>query len=347
MTAQHSSSTSSKPGTRTGGGLLLALVAAAAFGSSGVFATSLLDAGWTPGSAVFVRILGAAVLLAVPAALALRGRWSLLRAAWRQVLLYGALAVALPQAAFFFAVEHLAVGVALLLEYLGLVLVVCWVSITRRRRPTRATTLGVLLALAGLVLVLDLPAVLGAGAPFSAVGVAWGLLAAVGLASFFVMSSATEVSGGEALPPLALAGGGLVVAAALFGLLGLLGVLPMSFATDDVQLAGTAFPWWVPVLELGLVAAATAYVAGIAAARLLGATVASFVGLAEVVFAVVFAWLLLAQLPSTTQLAGGVVLLAGVVVARLEQVRGEGGDAPGAVAGTAPEEPGTGVRLVA
>lgn len=299
-------------------GLLLALVAAASFGSSGVFAKSLLESGWTPGSAVFVRILGAALVLAVPTALTLRGQWWRLRRGWRQVVLYGALAVALPQAAFFFAVEHLAVGVALLLEYLGLVLVVAWVSLSGRSLPTRATVLGVVLALAGLVLVLDLPAVLGAGAEFSMVGVAWGLLAAVGLASFFVMSSESD---DDALPPLALAGGGLVVAALLFGVLGVTGLLPMSFSSSDVALAGAALPWWVPVLELGLVAAATAYVTGIAAARLLGATLASFVGLGEVLFAVLFAWLLLAELPSAVQLAGGVLLLAGVVVARLDQVR--------------------------
>lgn len=304
------------PGTTTG--LVAALVAAAAFGSSGAFAKVLLDAGWTPGSAVFVRILGAALLLLGPTLVAMRGRWGLLRTGWHQVVVYGAMAVALPQLAFFLAVQTLPVGVALLLEYLGLVLVVVWLSLVQRRLPSRAILLGVALALGGLALVLDLPAVLGSGAGLSLVGVAWGLLAAVGLASFFLLSSPDHEA---SLPPLALAGLGLVVAALLFGVLGLVGVLPMTFATTPVQLGATTLPWWVAVLELAVVAAATAYVAGIVAARLLGPTVASFLGLAEVLFAVLFAWVLLAELPTAVQLVGGVLILAGVVVVRLEQVR--------------------------
>jgi drug/metabolite transporter (DMT)-like permease len=58
-------------------------------------------------------------------------------------------------------------------------------------------------------------------------------------------------------------------------------------------------------------------VLGIVGARLLGSTLASFVGLTEVLFAVLFAWLLLAELPGVLQLVGGAVLLSGVVVVRL------------------------------
>ena len=58
------------------------------------------------------------------------------------------------------------------------------------------------------------------------------------------------------------------------------------------------------------------YVSGILATRALGARLASFVALLEVLFSVVFAWLLLGQLPSEIQLLGGVLLLAGVIVVR-------------------------------
>lgn len=313
------------------GGLLVALLSAATFATSGPFAKSLLETGWTPGSTVFLRIAGAAALLLVPTVRALSGRWHLLRRSWHQVLVYGAMAVALPQLAFFYAVESLSVGVALLLEYLGLVLVVAYQAVARRRLPALPTLLGIVLAVSGLVLVLDLPGMLrGGGVEISGIGVAWGLLAAVGLASYFLMSGASHE---ESLPPLALAGSGLVVAAVAFGVLGLVGVLPMTFHTTDVVLAGAELPWWVPVLELGAVAAATAYVTGIVAARLLGAKVASFVGLSEVLFAVLFAWLLLGELPGLVQLAGGLLILAGVVAVRLE----EGRDAPGedVAAGTA------------
>ncbi len=298
----------------TSAGILIALVSAATFATSGPFAKSLLVTGWTPGSVVFLRIAVGALLLLVPTVRALEGRWHLLRRDWSQVLAFGLLAVALPQLAFFYAVEHLSVGVALMLEYLGMVLVVVWQAALRRRLPGRATALGVVLALVGLALVLD---VFG-GVRIDGIGVAWGLLAAVGLASYFLMSESTQET---ALPPLALAGGGLVVGAVAFAVLGVTGVLPMEFSDAPAQLSGFTMPWWAAVLELGVIAAATPYVTGITATRVLGAKLASFVGLSEVLFTVLFAWLLLGELPRPVQLVGGLFILAGVVAVRAEESR--------------------------
>jgi len=75
--------------------------------------------------------------------------------------------------------------------------------------------------------------------------------------------------------------------------------------------------WWVPLLLLGLVTAAFAYATGIAASRRLGSRVASFVALLEVIAAVVFAWLLVDQLPGPLQLVGGLLVIGGVVAVKL------------------------------
>ena len=75
----------------------------------------------------------------------------------------------------------------------------------------------------------------------------------------------------------------------------------------------------MPVLGLSLLAAAIAYVAGIGAARRLGAKLASFIGMSEVLFAILFAWLLLGQLPAAVQFLGGVFILAGVTVVRIDE----------------------------
>jgi drug/metabolite transporter (DMT)-like permease len=50
--------------------------------------------------------------------------------------------------------------------------------------------------------------------------------------------------------------------------------------------------------------------AGIAAARRLGAKLASLIGIAEVFFAVLYAWLLLGQRPSAMEFTGGAFILA-------------------------------------
>ena len=89
----------------------------------------------------------------------------------------------------------------------------------------------------------------------------------------------------------------------------------------DVTLLETQVSWLVPVLGLALVAAVFAYITGIAGARLLGAKVASFVGLTEVLFAVVFAWVLLGQSLGTMQMTGGVLVLVGIALVRLDEFR--------------------------
>ena len=294
-------------------GLVLVLLSAASFATSGSFAGSLIAAGWTPGAAVIFRLVIAAVVLTVPAALSLRGRWSLLRSGAPMVLVYGVVAVAGAQYAYFNAVAHLSVGVALLLEYQGTILVVAWMWLRHGRRPRPVVLAGAAVALAGLALVLD---VVG-GFQLDGVGVVWGLVAAVGLATFYVLAA----DDAQPLPPLALSCVGLWVGAVVMLATVAAGLVPYRTTTAPVQLAGQHVSWLVPVLGLAIVAAAFGYVLGTLGARLLGATLASFVGLAEVLFAVAFAWLFIGQVPTVVQAIGGVVVVAGVALVRLGELR--------------------------
>ena len=302
-------------------GLLLALVSAASFGLSGALARGLFDTGWTAGAVVLVR-LGLGTLAVAPFALMdLRGRWHVLRSHAGLVLLYGAVPMALAQFAYFSAVARMAVGPALLIEYTAPAAVVVWLWLRRGERPTRMTVSGAAVCLVGLVLVLDLIA----GPSLNPIGVGWALLAMVGAASYFVLGS----DGIAAVPPVGLAGCGLAAATASLGLLGAVGLLPLHASTASPHYAGVHVPWWLPLLALGAVTCAVAYCAGVAAIRRLGSRVASFVGLLEVVSGVVWAWLLLTQVPGLLQLVGGVLLLAGIVVVRLGERRAPG--APGAL----------------
>lgn len=252
-------------------------------------------------------------MLAVPAAIAMRGRWGVLRRDGVMVALFGLIAVAGCQLFFFNAVQTLSVGVALLLEYLGTVLVVGWLWIRHGNKPRRLTTAGAAMALVGLVLLLDL---IG-DTRLDPVGVLWALGAAFGLATYFILSAKTN----NDLPPIAVASAGMTVGAVTLIGLGVAGLLPMSATYGDVNIAGHHTSWLVPVIGLSLLAAAIAYVAGIGAARLLGPKMASFVGLTEVIFGVLFAWLLLAELPTAVQLAGGLLIVAGVALVRVDEMR--------------------------
>ena len=312
-------------------GLLLAVLSAAAFGTAGVFAAGLLDAGWSAGSAVTVRMGLAALALTAPAALQLRGRWSLLRANAGAVLAFGALAVALPQLAYFSAVARLSVGVALLLEYSAVLLVVLWTWARLGQRPSAVTSAGVVVALAGLVLVLDV----AGGARLDPVGIVWGLVAALGLAAYFA-----PLRPDRGRPPAAgqrVGGPGRRRAAARRGRAGPRRPLADGGVRRRVrrqvdQLAG-AGPG--PVAARGGVRLRhrdrRRPPPGVAAQLLRGAR--------RVLFAVVFAWLALGQRPGTVQLVGGIVVLAGIVLVRLGER--PAGEPTGAVV---PDPVGTPVR---
>ncbi|WP_035858862.1 EamA family transporter [Cryptosporangium arvum] len=300
-------------------GLGIALVSALSFGTAGSFGDSLMSTGWTSGAVVTTRIALAALILTGPALVLLRGRWRALWSSAGLIAFYGAIAVAGCQLFFFNAVQHLDVGVALLLEYMGIVLVVLWMWARHRRRPGRLTVVGMVAAVVGLVLVLD------PSGGLDPIGLMWGLLAGAGLAVYFVVSARQD----DAVPPLVVAWGGMVVGALVLGVAALVGVLPMGTASVDVELFGQQVSWLVPVIGLSVVAAAIAYSTGVIAARLLGATVASFVGLTEVLFAVLFAALSVGQIPGVMQLIGGLVVLAGVALVKATENKGDAEPAAG------------------
>lgn len=297
-------------------GLPWALVSAATFGFSGPLGSSLLEAGWSSGATTLLRIAGAAVLM-LPVGLVLLRRHRPTGACARTVLAYGVFAVAGAQLCFFYALQHLSVGVALLLEFLAPVLLVGWTWFRTRRAPSATTFGGCALALVGLTFVVDL---FGASR-VDLVGIAWGLAAAVCVCVYFLLPAG---GGEDSMPPLLMISGGMVVGAVLLTVTGLAGITPLRAGAPTAALGGIAMSWLVIGAMLVVVSTVVAYVSGVVAIRRLDTRVASFVGLSEVLFGVLAAWLLVSQIPTLTQLFGGVLILAGIVVIRRAEIRGSG-----------------------
>ena len=135
---------------------------------------------------------------------------------------------------------------------------------------------------------------------------------AIGAAAYFVLSA----QGGD-LPGTVLACGGLLIGGLILIMAGTIGIVPLHATTHQVVFADFTTPWWIPILLIGIVTAAIAYVTGIAATRRLGSRLASFVALTEVLAALIFAWALLGEAPRPIQLLGGALILIGVVAVRL------------------------------
>ncbi|MFT2708369.1 EamA family transporter [Clavibacter zhangzhiyongii] len=291
-------------------GLVLAIVAAASFGLSGAFVKPLLESGWSPVAAVTLRaLIGGAVL--APVALAqLRGDLRPVLRAWRRVLGMALVGVAGAQGMYFAAIERIPVGTAILIEFMAPLLLVAVAWAVSRRRPAVPVLLGSVAAAGGLALVVS-PS--GGGA-LDPVGVLLAIGAMVGCAGYFAIAA----QGADGLPPVALAAAGLLVAAAVLGLVGLTGILPSTGSVADVTVLGNVVPWWVPMLVVGVVATALAYGAGITGSAMLGSRLASFVGLLEVAAAGAWAWLLLDEELTALQLVGGVLIVAGIVAVRFD-----------------------------
>ena len=295
------------------GGLALAITSAASFGLSGSLARSLPDLGWSPAAVVATRVGGAFLVLLIPCLFLIRRIGLPTGKQTARILAYGLVAVALAQLCFFSAVQYLSVGVALLLEYLAPVMLIGWHWARTQHRPTFPVLAGAGLSIVGLAFVLDLRG----GLTLHPIGVAWGLGAALCLSGYFLLS---EDNGADApLNPLVLTTAGTGVGAALLLGAGTIGILPLAAQGGVASLADQSVGWWVPVGLLILISAVLAYPSGIVAVRRLGSSVASFVSLTEVIFAVIFAFVLLGQRPGPMQLVGGALILAGIALVQRPQ----------------------------
>lgn len=296
-----------------GPGTVLALVSALAFASAGPLAKPLLASGWTAGSVALTRLGGAALVLAVPFVLMVRARSGMSAPVLRAVVIYGVVAMAGVQVAFFSAVRTLDVGVALLIEFLAPVLLLTWTSVRTWTLPARTTLSGAALTMVGLALVVEPTSADGV----DLVGVGWALAGAGCLSAYFALAAREGEAG---VPPMMLACGGTVVGAVVVGLAGVTGLLPMRFTTSDAVFADGVVAWPIVAVALALVSAVVAYSTGIAAISRLGVRSASFLALTEVLFAVLLAWALLGEVPGLVQLVGGCCIVAGIVLVRHQQM---------------------------
>ncbi len=290
-------------------GLGFAIGSSVAFGTSGPVGKALIEAGYSPLQASWTRVAGATLIL-VPLAALLRGR-AAGRAVRRRaplLVLYGLLGVAGCQSFYFVAASRLPVGVAILLEFTGPVLVVGWTRLVRRTPVPRSAALGVGIALVGLACVVQVWTGLG----LDPLGLLAGLGAAVCQAVYFL---AVERADGE-VDPLVMTAAGSAVGAVALGLFAPPWRIPWHLLATGVAFGDHTPPGWFLAAWLVTVSTVTAYLAGVAAVHRLSAPVAGAVAYVEAVAAAVFAWLTLGERLSAIQVAGGVIVLVGAFVAQ-------------------------------
>ena len=292
-------------------GYAFTLGAAAMFGVNGTVSTLALQAGLPATRLTALRCTGAALcLLAVLALVAPRR----LRVTWRELPLLAALGVvgvALTQFLYYVAIGRMPVGIALVFEMTAPVLIALYVWLVRREQVRSGLWLALLLSLTGLVLVAQ---VWEGGGSLDPVGVAAGLAAAVCLATYYLLGE----RGSVARDPLTLTCWSFLAAAVFWAAAAPWWRFDTAVLAEQVPLSvgSLQLPLWVLVAWIVVLGAMLPFGLSIAALRHLPPTTAGLVATAEPVFAAVVAWLWVEQVLTGWQVAGGVVVLTGIVLAQ-------------------------------
>jgi DME family drug/metabolite transporter len=222
-------------------------LAAALWASNGVVARALFEDGVTPVQLSEARaLITAAGLALLPAARAgARGRDP------AGVVAFG-LALAAVNTSYYVAIDRLPVAVAIVLQYIGPALVVAWTAVALRRAPGAGVLAALVAALAGVVLVTELP--LGGLGGLDPLGVVMGLAAALSFAAYTVL--------GERVRPAYGSSGALLygfsVSAALWVLVQVPSGWPRALLAPEhvwrvlfVGVAGTLVPFVLYLWAIG------------------------------------------------------------------------------------------------
>ena len=292
-------------------GYALVLTAATLFGLNAGVSRVPLRSGTDEATFTAVRITAALAVLVVVAVV--WNRSALRPPPWRRVPLVlglGLVGIVGLQGFYNVAINRLPLGIALLLEYTGPVLVVLWVRLGRREPVAARMWPALGLTLVGLAVVSQV----WDGLVLDGVGVAAALAAAACFAAYFLLGEDDRVSAEplrHILWAFAVAAVAMNVvapswrAAALDADASMLGRLdaftvPAWLAMSWVVVLGTVTPFFLLLLAL----------------RTLPATVVSVVAMLEPVVAALVGWAWYAEALTSAQLVGVVVVLAGIVLAQ-------------------------------
>jgi len=283
-------------------GALLCLLSAAGFGTLGIFGKLAFDSGVNVSTALLVRFAIAAVAFALIVKVTGRGR-DFKRLPRRIVLtglVLGGVGYSLQSGLYFGAIDRMDVSTVSLLLYTYPAFVTVAAIALGRITPSARITAALVVASAGLVLVL---LAAGTGA-FDAVGALCAIGASVAY-TIYILVSDRVVGGidGFVLPMLVLAG-----ATFSFALVGL------ASGTVDLSLPAEAWLWLGLMALVSTVVAVSAFFAGL---RLVGPSEAAILSTFEPVVTVSLAFVVLGERLQPAQLAGGVLVLAAVILLQL------------------------------
>jgi len=294
-------------------GYLMAASAAILWGVNGAVSKTILATGLSSERLAEVRSLGAAAgLLTIVAVMAPR-RLRIRRRELPYLIAFGVGGLAFVQWFYFLAIHRLAIGVALLIEYLAPLLVALWARFAYHEHVRRRIWIALGLALVGLATIVD---VFGGATTLSTPGVAFALAGAVAYAVYVLL--AEHVVGGR--DPVSLLGFGFLLAAVFWAAIAPPWSFPLSALTHDTSLFGhlesVHLPVWGLVLWMVVLGTIIPFFLLVSALRHLSASRVAIVAMLEPVAGAFVAWAWLGESLGGLQLGGAAIVLAAIVLAQ-------------------------------
>lgn len=292
-------------------GYLFSLLSALLFGANGTTTKLLVEGGLPPQDLTLFRSLGTAILAG---ALLLFTNRSGFRMPRRQLLILAVLGVtgiALLQASYGAALGRLPVGIALLLEYMGVLFVALVGFFVFKEKVKARLWVAIGLVLAGMVVVAKIW-----DSTLDPLGVIFALGAAVTLTIYFVIGERSV----SATSPLAVAFWTGLFAAAFWAIFSGWWTLSPTIFVKPIDVGGSHghfdVPLILPLLSAVVLGSFLPFLMSFTALKYLPATAAGIVASSEVLFAFLVAFLWLGEGLQLVQVLGAVVVLVGIVLAQ-------------------------------
>ncbi|HVU78531.1 MAG TPA: EamA family transporter [Gaiellaceae bacterium] len=294
-------------------GYAMAATAAVLWGVNGAVSKTILATGLSSERLAQLRSLGAAAGLVAILAVVAPGRLRLTRRELPYVVTFGVGGLAFVQFFYFLAIHRLAIGIALLVEYLAPLLVALWSRFVQHAHVRRRIWVALALALTGLGLIVD---VFGGGTALSTAGLAFALGGAFAYALYVLL--AEHVVGDR--DPVSLLAWGFLFASVFWAVVVPWWSFPGHMLTAEADLgghlAGHHLPVWLLALWMVLLGTIVPFFLLVSALRHVSATTAGIVAMLEPVVGALVGWLWLAETLDGVQLAGAVVVLAAIGLAQ-------------------------------
>jgi drug/metabolite transporter (DMT)-like permease len=293
-------------------GYAMVATAATLFAINGSVSKVVLGSGLSSLELAQIRNTCAAILFLAFLVVVAPGR---LRVGQRELLFlaaFGLVGIALVQWLYFVAIDNLPVGIALLIEFTAPLYVALFARFVYREHVRRRIWVAVGLCLTGLALVVEL----WTGVELSTVGITAAFGGALSLTAYLLMAERERRHRDAA----SLSFYGFLFAALLWAVVQPLWDFPWGVLDDDVSLQGNlsehTAPVWALVAFVVVIGTMVTFSLLTGSLRHISATRASIVATLEPVVATVVAWAWLDETFGPTQLVGGLVVIAGILVAQ-------------------------------